>query len=1276
MAISDDLVGKILALRGEVDSTILPEYEAAKKAVDDISAELKKLESLGKMTAAQGQSYAAIKGGAGTPGTLALAVEDLKNRESPAQVQQKTQASLQGLMDHLAAQAPHMKAATAAQYDSLKAAAFTGSDPQAQEDFKRFVGNLQTVPSKDIHKDLRKWVSEQLKTGVKVSMDDFAQKRKTLQEGETVMPGENPQLKQEYERATATGARRLRANFKGHLSSGGAEALGYAALNLGHEAGEYLSQPLTGNRYTAEARYRAGLDLIPGAAGLFGGLAGAFFGPGAAVAGAAGAAGLASAVVAPLSASSEKHEALRLASEDIALQMGRGTKAAGRFASMIETTAAKMSVPAAELAQSSAMIARSVSGFGAGGVALQARLQSQLGDNYAALAPAQAQYGAVPFTRGYREMLAGSVKPDAALFGDAAFYLAFTGDQDGYKKQLALQAAVKPPANYRQYVSDTQAAKPMGWWDATKETALSVIEGHPTAAIQDQRAARRRVRAFESTGQKQIADVAQQQKSDADFTVGIYEGSRAGRETALLGETMAQVPGKALAQSLASGRGLAGMKRYAGDELADLAVAQGGVQSQEALLRARLADKGLTDDRRRQLQYLLADTQGHGLDIKGQELDLRVGLFRQGISERQARFEGGYSRLGVGADELTLGGASAFDPRVARNVASRRAFLAGQSAYDLGLASDATNFLSPEEREQRRTSARREGFEARYALPNQLAVQKLGETSARSGERQAELRGGVARAQVQGGVLATLTAENRLIADQSRLRDELNLRLREGHLTTQQQLQVVTQIRDIDASTLTGRKQALDTAFSGLSDVAQARASVGASKGEREARLHGTSDTSYGQGAEGYRAGLQNVALLKAAAERTDISPDERVQRQAAYQRAQSDTERAHIEEVGTVQMGPQFDAEFTRRSHELSRQMKSPFAPGSVLQSNAALARMDQEKVAAIDAQARRVMSDPSMTVDQRRAAMVPLTEQREAAKDDLLDRQNSVDVGWMDRLTAMSVSAPSFASRLMPPADRVASIAEKRGLGQMSARVFGYNERSSYVSAATMGMLPSESNGRVFGNRPGDYPQGVGPNAYGPDGQGGFTGGDAFTGGPQGAGGVAVDALGAGSDGFMQPTGYYDRYTPRGGKPKYDFAGHLPPAGLDIYGDPLPQWHKFGTGPEAFGQGTGGNGPDAPVVAGTQGVAGMPGVGLAPVGADAGMGVTMQAAQILLQAAQMILQAAGTPHSLTVTQINPNTGQSAAHTQNTQGVNGAAQVMRGGAAQPPGAPAVGWYG
>lgn len=1077
MAANEDIVKKIFDLQGKIDAQVIPAYEQAKAAVDDYLKQLDALKNLPKMTTAQGKQYSAITGGAGNPGLLATAQDAMKANEKPAQEQAKVQANFDEFMRQLQSRTPNMGPKTAAEYDSLKSQAFSGNDPQAQQAFHRYVSTLQTVPAQNITKELRKYVQDQLKQGLKVSATAFAEQSAKLSQGSTFGPEENPEIKRQLESASATGWRRGWSNFKSHINNGEGIALGSAAMGVAQAGVGVADTYLDGRRYTAEARERAYLGLAPGIGGLLGAGIGAFtpLGP---IGGGLIGGGIGTAVQGVFSAQSERTESIRLAAEEITLQMGRGTVAAGKFADIIDETAKRLGVPAQELAASSSMIAKVVTGFSAGGVNLQARLASTLGDNYAQFAPSQAAFAGTPFSRPYRDMLAGTAAPSSDLYGDAAFMFAFTGDQDNMKKQLAMKHAIDPPAGYQQYVADKQAAKPMGWWEATKNAVESVFAGTPTAPILDMRAAQRRVGTYESTQQKTIAAVAKSAQSDTDFYNSVYEDSRRGRETFAFGQAKYAAPRIGMEMAQESGKGLAGMRAFAPAEEAALSTEQGGLMMQAALLQKRLADKSLTGDRRTAVQLLMAGVSGQLAGVRQQQLEIPIQLFREGVAERHARFEGGYSRLGIGAEELTLGGASAFDPRVRRNLAQRRSFLAGQSAYDLGLASDMTNYLSPMEREERKTAAKRERFEADFALPNAYALARIGETQARSGERQAGFRGDVARAQVTGGVIATLTAENRLIDDQKRLRDELNARLKEGHLTTQQQLQVTTQIRDLDSQIVTGRKQAMDTAFEGFSARAQARSEGSYAQGGREAMLRGTSAASNAENTQGYDASLRNVALLKLRRD-TALSPDQKEMYDRDYQVARAGAERQGIDAFSQVSMSPDFETRQVRLAAKLSRQERSPFEPGNVLQSNAELAKMGGQKLAAIQAQMKRVRDAQDLTPDQKLVVLRNLTGQEEETKTDIFERQQSVDVGWIDRLVSQSVNAPSFAARLMPGSDRVADFAERRGLGRMSARVFGYRSQQSYRDAEGMGVLPSETSRFAFGMRPGDFPFGDTPDA-----------------------------------------------------------------------------------------------------------------------------------------------------------------------------------------------------
>ena len=1070
-----DLVEKILALQAQIDTAILPSFDAAKTQVDSLQKELDALSKLPKITKSQGKRVSDI-----TTTELPAATQTLKDLADPAKYQQKVQASFDDYHSTLLKNLKGMTPGVSTQYSTLETAAFSGGSTE-QQAFKDYVGQLQRVPYENVNKLLRSEVQAARKAGTPLSLTDFATRRRELETGEVYDDETNPENIKQLANMSRRGPGRLfnRENFNHHWNNGGATAIGYSALSVGQEAIGVADTYLDGRRYTQEARERALLGLAPGIGGMIGAGIGAFS-PVGPIGGSLIGGGVGTAIEGVASASSERSESIRLASEQISLQMGRGTQAAGKFADILDETSKRLGVPAQELALHSAAIANAVTGFGKGGVELQGRLSASLGDNYARTFDSQIAYSQTPFSRPYRDMLAGSTPADPNLFGDAAFYFAFTGDADNLKKSLAQKHAVSHSKGVQQYRADVKTTDaPMSPWDELKYATHRLLTGADDPDIINREGAKARSRQAEKKHAQEIKDAKQNDDADTTFYYSVLEGTRKGRETAAYGQTLAQIPYQRMQQALASGQGLAGLKRYSGEETTDLQTAYSGVVEQEDFLNKRLADPTLTGDRRKQVKLLLAQTKAQALDIHGQAQDVRVGLFQQGVSERQGRFEGGLSRLEIGSDEIMLGGFSSFDPRARANAAAREGFLNHQAQYDLNLANDKSNFLTPQEREIRRTAAKQEQFQADFLIPNTLAQQHIQDTVAASNLRQADVRVQISRGQATGDITNTLTAQNALVAEQLRLQGELKQRLAEGNLSYQQRTQLAAQIKDIEAQTITAQRQAYDTAITGFQQRAEAQSSTGYSQQERAARLRGTSRETLAMAGAGYDASLQSVALARVRMLDPTLSPDQKLIYQAQYEQAKNSAEQQGIDAFSNVQMSPEFDTREIKLQAKLSRQMRSPFEPGNVLATNSELAKMGEAKLGKIDEVMKSDMARQDLTKEQKQLIYRNLTQQKEDTRNDIFERQQSVDVGWIDRLVSMSVNAPSFAARLMPGSDRVASIAEKRGLGSVSARVFGFHDRQSYRDAETMGVLPSEMSRFAFGQRPGDFPMGDTPDA-----------------------------------------------------------------------------------------------------------------------------------------------------------------------------------------------------
>ena len=1047
---SDDLVQKIIDLQNQISSTLPSQYAAAKANLDKLQAELRKLASLPGLNADQYTQYLKLQQqvpqaqAAFAPIAQAYDVQEPKERDF-AQHQK----------DLIAQMSPGVaKAYSALDTDTATWASYMGGLRRVPAD--------QIPRAKDIHAQLRDYVGK----NPNVTPGGFEAERNRLQAGQFFDPESDPRNIEQLAAAKRTWMQRTinRDNFKSHWSNGGNIAVGYAALDLAQGVAGYEELSLTGQRYTAEARQRAAYGLLPGIGGVIGAIGGSFtpLGP---YGGAAIGAGIGTGIAGFKSAESQQSEALRLAATDLAAQTGRGAAAIGQFSSMLETAARTAGTPAAELANSVQSASRIVGTLNAGGISGVAGLQQQLGDRFPSVFPSALRFAqSAPLSQPYRDLIRTG-QGDPSLFYGAALYEASQGDVSAAYDQLELYgtktlspkaAQLQARINADKTFQDQYAPYDPRGWGRNASTSKTT---------KDREDAERQLAKLQQSGDaytvapgpaKDLVDSIIRQTLQ---TRGLSDatGASAGAY-GLYGQ-----------QALESGQGVAGLAPNVRGQVNDLLAQQTTLRQEESVLTnafktAPAGAQGWLNSRLGQIHLELAQN-------RGQIISANVGLFREGVSQTESQYGGVQQRLGVSQAAYMTGGGSVFGMGYAMNAARQAAVAQGRASYEQGLADDTTNFLSPQERQQMASQAAEQRYTAQFAIPNAWAVARVGETISGSGVRQAGLGVGVAAAGITGGVSETLRAQNDLLREQSNLRDQLNQRLREGHLTLEQSRQVQSQILDLDRQQVEGRRQAIESAFAGHGAVYGAQADSLTVQAGRQSRLVGTSAGTYAQEGAGYAMSLQQVALLKLRRD-TATNPDDRALFDAQYQQAAAGTEAARIDTAGSFGMGPVFDTRFMRLSHRLSRQERSPFEPGSVLQTNSELARMDTQSLHGIQAQMDRVHNDPRLTKEEKDAAIERLAGQQEGIKDDYFSRQLSVDLGWMDRITTMSVNAPSFAPRTMPSPMSVSSIAEARGLGPMSARVFGFSRMDSYRGAAAMGMMPSDVNSLAFGKRPGDWP------------------------------------------------------------------------------------------------------------------------------------------------------------------------------------------------------------
>lgn len=1070
----DDLVQKILKLQSDINSGLEPAYLNAKQAVDDLRKELDSLAHLAKtggLNAQQYKRYEDISGGA-----LPHALANFGPLESDWMAQQGKQGTLNDLQAKLSSNLQGMSPETASNYAKLSPAA----DPTA---WAAYVGGLRRVPAdqipraKSIHQQMRDYVRQNPDT----TPGGYEEEESRLRSGPLYDAENDPRSVEKLANSRRSWAQRTfnRQNFGRHWSEGGGQALAWAALDLGQGIAGYASQPFAGQRITAEARERSALGLLPGALGTAGALIGGFAGPAGAMIGGGIGVGAGSVISAIQSAKSQEHEALRMASTDLATQSMRGAAAIGQFTSMLENAARTAGTPVAELASSVQSASRVVGTLGAGGVAGVTQLQGLLGDRFPSVFASALHFAqSAPLSQPYRDLIR-THKGDPGLYYGAALYEASEGDLSGAYDQLQLYGARTLTAGAAAATAKINAIdnyqgkfawyNPLSWKINAPGSDLNLRK----EAEEKKLDALNRQNKMYQVAAGPAKDLIDRVMAQTLQTRGLSQAYGTSAETyAAYGQ-----------QQLETGMGLVGLAPNAAGEVSDLLGQQATLRQQEsvyvsAFRQAPAGAQGWLNSRLVQVRAEIAQN-------RGQIISARSGVFREGVSINEAGFGGQSARLGLGGQSILMGGGSVFSSGYAGSVAGRIGIARSQAAYDQGLALDHSNFLSPEERQQFLTQAAQGRLAANFEIPNQNAIQRIGETESYSSVRQGALGVGIAGASVAGGVSATLQAQNSLLREQDALRGRLNDRLREGHLTLEQQRQVQGQILDLTRQQIEGRANAIDAAFAGHESVYGAGATSASTVAGRTVRLIGSSDATYAAQTSGYQASMQRVAMLRLRRD-TALNPDDRALDEAQYQQAAAGAEADRIDSAGTFSMGPVFQTRQMRLSHRLGRQERSPFEPGSVLQTNAALAKMDTQSLSGIQKQIDRVRRDPTMTKAEKDAAVQSLAGQQESVRDDYFDRQQSVSLGWMDRLTTMSVNAPSFASRIMPPPSLVSSIAEKRGLGPMSARVFGFYSHSSFEGAAAMGMLPSDINTMAYGHRPGDFPGNLSSDPANVDGSG----------------------------------------------------------------------------------------------------------------------------------------------------------------------------------------------
>lgn len=921
---------------------------------------------------------------------------------------------------------------------------------QGQREYDDLLDQLYRIPFENVNKVLQKAVTDAKKSGTPMSLPEYASLKRELAAGQLVNEATDPQLARAYRMATGTPMQRFGGWIGNNLKDPQNRwAMGYAALQLGSEVGDLGATYMDGRRYSQEARTRQWAGILPGALGL----AGSAFGPVGSMAGSAiGAVGSAW-----IGAASERHESIRMASEAISAEMGRGAGAARGFADAINDAANRLGTPAAELADAVRSIAGSVSGFTTGGIRAQAQLQGQLGDLYPQALAAQLQHaGSTPFGLTYRNALATG-NADANTYFGAALVEAARGNRQGAYGQLMLMGAKQQTPQLSALNVAINAARsgdgvnPVFHWidqlpGSNVSKQISALEAQRNQLIQSGGGY-----SVSPTGQKTYIDrVLDTIGVGSDYTQ-LYQGA------AGLASTRAGM-------AVTSGRGAAGYRSAIRGSLTNLSSAYGNIAGVIATLQDA-QQRATNPDDKRALQLVIDAAKAQQLGAANEALGERATGFRMGLSEEEAGFGSVNARLGTESQRYLLSGRSVNQEGDVYRW--RRTLLQSRARRLAGLAADRSNYLTPEDRQSYLAQAAQLRVEATLGLENERSTRRLGETQQASAVNMSALGAFGAVAQIGGGPGEQLAAANAKIREQVSLRHDLEHLLQTGTFTLEQQRNIQDQINRSVESEITSRKQAVDATISGIRAINQAHASSLGAQASGMTLYGGTSNASFGLTQGSANASMQDLATLKWARDHA-TSPEEYAKLDAQYQQARTGVDQAAITQFGSVSMSPNWQLQMLRLRGRLSRQQRSPYEGGSVLDTGAKVSSLLGQQMRAIQAQRDR----------DRRAGKLyaPVEANLEGQEEDVrgqqFDMQQFLDVGWIDRLVAMSVGSPSFASRLMPGSDRVAAIAQLRGLGRMSARVFGSFDQSGVRAADLQQFMPSDVSRFAFGYRPGDHP------------------------------------------------------------------------------------------------------------------------------------------------------------------------------------------------------------
>lgn len=835
---------------------------------------------------------------------------------------------------------------------------------------------------------------------------------------------------------------------------------GYAIMSLGQEASQAAILTMSGNRVTPEAQARAGYSMLPG----IGALGGSAFGWKGSLMGQ----GILSVVAGVLEAKSDREENVRKASEEIALSLGRAANASNTFSNVISSAAEKAGTPVVELAQSLSVLSRAVGGFNiVGATGLQTYLQSQLGDEYAATVPAQIKAASAPFSQNYRDMLAGKKPASASQYYAMADYYASLGDRDTADKLLSVGAALGISPGIAKYQSEIARIR-----TAKAQSPAGILNWPVFSALPDKWIAEDQANIDKlQKNDARATKAAAAQKAHMDKYADILENSR---DRAASAQTAAVTAANRAAMAEQAGHGAAGLRAAEPAQLSSLQGARSALVAQIKALKDEIHRVGYNSPASAQAKQELIIAQQQLSTIDPQIQNVGIGIFRADISESSATYAARMSILGSRNASLTGRGVAVTDPRLIHAFAAQKGTLAERASYLRVLANDHTNSLSPEERQQYLAQAAQLTEQGLVGIPNEIFNRQQSEQAARQGLRMSRVDLGFATAMTGGGVGDVVRAQQAKLAENLKQQNEAAQDIvtlsKLGIGTYQQRLQLETQLNALQSQEVLLKQQYTEQTYQLSLGQTQGAAGAGAALAKRLMFGAGTSGLTYSASSQSLIAERGAVEQLRQRASDPTLDPKTLMQRLKDFQEAAARLDQDTVSGLGSYSESPL--AMRQRQAYEgaAARMTLSPFEPGNRLGIDAALNKLDTDKLAGIAAQIRRVRGDTGLTAAQKSNVLMALESQQEQTQTGMAQRSAGFASQMFSDQISMSVNAPSFASRLLPSPADISRIAERRGLGPMSARVFGFTSRNTYDQTMMYGMAPADQDMMMYGRRPGD--------------------------------------------------------------------------------------------------------------------------------------------------------------------------------------------------------------